>query len=158
MSQPAQDPRYEPGGIVAPFGRAGVRRATRDRAEHAPPGEPTSAPPPPPPRAGPPSPASRARRLRASGSRWRLLLFAALARACQGEIDPITGQQSPTSGYPNYGPAPGAGAAEGGGDAGGARERGGGGNPILKKDSKGARPAQIFSCCDAQARCFIKRL
>ena len=51
--------------------------------------------------------------MRASGSRWRLLLLAALALACRGEIDPITGQQSPTTGYPNYGPAPGAGAAEG---------------------------------------------
>ena len=51
--------------------------------------------------------------MRASGSRWRLLLLAALALACRGEIDPITGQQSPTAGYPNYGPAPGAGAAEG---------------------------------------------
>ena len=53
--------------------------------------------------------------MRASGSRWRLLLvlLAALALACRGEIDPITGQQSPTAGYPNYGPAPGAGAAKG---------------------------------------------
>ena len=40
-------------------------------------------------------------------------LLAALALACRGEIDPITGQQSPTTGYPNYGPAPGAGAAKG---------------------------------------------
>ena len=68
------------------------------------------------PHGSPPSPNGLAARpwpMRASGSRWRLLLLASLALACRGEVDPITGQQSPTSGYPNYGPAPGAGAAEG---------------------------------------------
>ena len=65
----------------------------------------------------PPSRAERRWRPRrtAPGSRWRLLLvlLAALALACRGEIDPITGQQSATTGYPNYGPAPGAGVAKG---------------------------------------------
>ena len=44
--------------------------------------------------------------MHSSGSRWRLLLvlLAALALACRGEVDPITGQQSPTTGYPKYEP------------------------------------------------------
>ena len=47
--------------------------------------------------------------MHSSGSRWRLLLvlLAALALACRGEVDPITGQQSPTTGYPKYEPVPG---------------------------------------------------
>ena len=46
--------------------------------------------------------------MHASGSRWRLLLvlLAALALACRGEVDPITGQQSPSTGFPNYEPVP----------------------------------------------------
>ena len=47
--------------------------------------------------------------MHSSGSRWRplLVLLAALALACRGEVDPITGQQSPTTGYPKYEPVPG---------------------------------------------------
>ena len=49
------------------------------------------------------------RPMHASGSRWRLLLvlLATLALVCRGEVDPITGQQSPTTGYPKYEPVPG---------------------------------------------------